>query len=970
MIRRKIVTAICILILAFVAINTPTTATSAQDINVRMIMEPSLEADFVYPFSGGMAAVRTVDSTEGDFRLGYVNRYGQFIIPYRSYPPLPHWHTPAFSHGLVSVYDHEGGLMGFFDTSGAIVIPFLYDRPLGSPLEFAEGFAAVSNQGLWGFIDENGRAAIPFEFERAGHFYGGHAPVMQNGRWGFVNTRGEFAIPFVLDNYSGETEDNIFINPNFSEALAPFLLTVAGGYRWGFLNLEGNRIPSDLYVHVEGFNEGRALVMQEDEDYNQLFGFISRDGVEVIPLIYSYAYSFAGGLAAVRLNARWGFIDHYGSVQVPIGYDNARSFSEGFAAVRTGDSLSGRWGFIDRWSNEVVPLVYYEVQDFADGLAAVRTGDGHNARWGFVDRNGRIVVPIQYLEVQSFSEGLAWVRGPGGWGILAISQDGEEDGPAAADSRYIHQDTPANLLFTPPAGALESVYDAISADEVIFRTMRGFTPEQRGSGDALNIAALFVENAIRRGTTQSIPGDSALSADILQASANIGESIWQDALNTVANENINLMRPPGLNINFTSQERDRVSVAFPNDISGIAFDNITIESGFASVSLYRGHVPRESEIVMERGVPMLAGTGGLIPFTDSTPASYSASFFVDFISGFNLRGIISDDFSLRGIINAPLDYLREFWAVPVIIFLIILWIVLGVKGHKFRLWVVPAFSILALVANGWMLGMFSQDDHGFALAPGYFHSVTVTMSPGMRATLSIPINGANPDLLVLFNEDNEPMLSKHNPVTDTIDARIKTSGTYRLLEHGVNFFADIEDLSPQAQHAITRLAAMGIMRPIGDSFRPGSAVTRAEFISAVVIAFDMVDMYVPNHFLDNEPGDWYYQAIAAAANLGLVHGFEDGNFRGSWAITKNDLVFAIAGALTSGMGYHSPADVQAILAPYSDRDTLSPWAQPSIALATAANVLPQRDDGLFAPDSVMARGDAAVLVYRLLGRLW
>jgi len=951
----------------------------SQDVSVRVLLEPSIEADFVYPFSDGMAAVRVIDTEEGDFRLGYVNRYGQFVIPFRAYPPTPHWQTPAFSHGLVSVYSHVDEAVGFFDATGAAVIPFMYDRPLGSSLEFVYGLAAVSLQGLWGFIDVNGGIVIPYEFERAGNFSEGRAPVMQNGRWGFVNTDGEFVIPFVLDHYSGETEGDLFVNPGFSEALAPILLGGAEGYRWGFLNLTGNRIPSDLYVYVEGFTEGRALVMQEDGD-NQLFGFISRDGVEVIPLTYSYAYSFSGGLAAVRQGGQWGFIDHYGSVQVPIRYDSARGFNDGFAAVMQGDLDTGRWGFIDRWDNQVVPLIYYEVRDFSDGLAAVRTGDGANARWGFVDRNGEVVVPIQYLEVHSFSEGLAWVRGTGGWGIIEIAEQDDDSPPSGAfESRYIHQDTPDYQRFVPAQGAIESVYDAITADEVIFRAMRNLTPQQRGSGDAINIATLFIENAIRRGTTQSVPEDGSINAGVLLASAHVGQNIWQDALTTVANENVNLMRPLALNINFTSQARDRIAVAFPNDVSGIAFDNLTIEAGFASVTLGRGDIPRESEIVFQRGPVVHSGVVMEISQLDAQGAEDSGprddgagigGFFSGIRNSINLEYLVEDGFTPRNILDSPLHYLQRYWAVAAIILLIILWIVLARLGHKFRIWVVPTFTILALLANGWTLGVLNLGDRGIVSLPsGYFHTVTVTMSPGMQATLSIPLNGANPDLLVLYNEQGEAMHSHHNPVTDSIDARITISGTYTLLAHNTGF-ADIDELSPQARQAITRLAAMGIMDGTEGNFRPTSAITRGEFASALVMALSILDTSAPNHFPDNDPDDPYFHAITTAANNSLMNGFEDGNFRGSWAITKNDLVFALARALTMQMQYHMPENLEPILTIYQDTDKLPIWAQPSIALTTATNVLLYREDGLFAPDSVMARQDAAIIIYRLLGRIW
>ena len=956
MIKQKILAAIIVLLLAFAALNFRITPAYALDISVRALLEPSLEADRVYPFSDGIAAVRVFDS-EGGFSLGYVNRYGQFIIPFITYPLIPNWHTPQFSHGLVAVYSPDEGATGFFDTSGGLRIPFLFDQAPSIPFEFVDGLAAVSVDGLWGFIDTFGEVQIPIQYEGAGDFSENLAPVLQDGRWGFVDTEGEIVIPFALDHQENGV---MFINLGFSEGIAPVLLNLEVGPRWGFINRAGNRIHSYMYIHAEGFVESRALVMRITED-GMVFGFVDRSGDEIIPTMYSFARSFSNGLAAVQLDELWGFIDHYNSVQVPIRYDETRSFSGGFAAVRSGN----RWGFIDRWGNEVVPLIYYEVGDFSGGLAPVRLGEGLEARWGFVDQTGNVVVAIEYLDAHEFYDGLAWVRGPVGWGILQIAAaEGQNGEYTPTETRYIYETD--NHLFTPPIGTLRDIYNPSTADEAIFSIARSLTDEQRGSGDALNIAALFIENAIRRGSSQELPLDGILRAGMVQSAADLAQIVWQDALTTVTNENVHLLRQLGVNINFITEIDNIISMTFPDDVSGMDFDNLTVEASFAAVTLNRRHIPRGSEITISLGETTQESSQAAPANNLDSPVGFRG-----FISNFTtrLRGIFAD-FTFRGFLSSPIAYLIEFWAVSAFIFIILIWGTLFTFGHRFRLWVVPTFTLLVIVGNLWTLGLFQQSYHeAEALPLRYDQPITVTMSQGMRATISIPLGDADPAGLVLYNERGEAQLSKFNPVTNTIDARIHGGGTFTLQPYEVGF-ADIGGTNPIVQHAILTLASMGIMEGTGDNFRPAGAITRAELAAAVVSAFDLLSTTAPNNFTDNNPGDRYYHAINTAVSLGLLHGFEDGTFRGSWAITKNDLVLAVAEAMAWRMGYLPPRDIEAVLALYQDRDGIALWAEEGIALATAANVVAFREDGLFAPDSVMSRGDAAVVIYRLFGRLW
>ena len=80
---------------------------------------------------------------------------------------------------------------------------------------------------------------------------------------------------------------------------------------------------------------------------NQRWGFIDKDGQEVIPCIYESDKDFNGGLLAVKKGGYWGFIDKAGDEVIPCKYLNVDAFSEGFAAVE----INGGWTFIDKDDN-------------------------------------------------------------------------------------------------------------------------------------------------------------------------------------------------------------------------------------------------------------------------------------------------------------------------------------------------------------------------------------------------------------------------------------------------------------------------------------------------------------------------------------------------------------------------------------------------------------------------------------------
>ena len=84
------------------------------------------------------------------------------------------------------------------------------------------------------------------------------------------------------------------------------------------------------------------------------YGFIDRNGKEVIPAKYFDAHEFSNGLAAVKdTSGKWGFIDPDGNVVIKCQYSEVTDFtSEGLADV----CLYGTWQIIDKTGN----LVYFK----------------------------------------------------------------------------------------------------------------------------------------------------------------------------------------------------------------------------------------------------------------------------------------------------------------------------------------------------------------------------------------------------------------------------------------------------------------------------------------------------------------------------------------------------------------------------------------------------------------------------------
>lgn len=205
--------------------------------------------------------------------------------------------------------------------------------------------------------------------------------------------------------------------PVFSEGLAVVSMEGPSGRKFGFIDKNGNEVVPLKYDIAHPFKEGLAIVK-----LNEKWGFIDKNGKEVIPPKYDYVYSFSEGLARVKVGDKWGYVDEKGNMVIPSQYEVASDFSEGLAAVRKYKG-AGEWNYIDKSGNVVLSNQYDWSGSFSNGMAIVYnyedTTSGYEVqKYGLIDRTGKEIVPVKYDFIDSFSEGLAGVKLNGKYGFI------------------------------------------------------------------------------------------------------------------------------------------------------------------------------------------------------------------------------------------------------------------------------------------------------------------------------------------------------------------------------------------------------------------------------------------------------------------------------------------------------------------------------------------------------------------------
>jgi hypothetical protein len=310
---------------------------------------------------------------------------------------------------LFAVMDHGRG--GFIDRVGKIVIPLCFEE-VGA---FSEGLARFERDGSWGYIDTTGNVVIEPKFPWAEEFHEGlaHAQVSgsqlgYDGRWGFIDKTGAIV---VAGNYAEMLGGKSNIGGDDDEgAFHEGLALVLKHYKYGFIDKNGKEVIPLKFDYAGPFSEGLAPAAMKSGDVTH-WGYIDHTGKWVIAPNFEAAYPFSNKLAGVEQGQNCGYISPSGEFAVQLTEKTSAAFcsgavsefSEGLAVWKEGKLF----GYIDTAGKTVIPAKFDLAMPFSEGLAGVRV-DG---KWGFIDKTGRMVIqPMELLGVEEFHHGLSFVR--------------------------------------------------------------------------------------------------------------------------------------------------------------------------------------------------------------------------------------------------------------------------------------------------------------------------------------------------------------------------------------------------------------------------------------------------------------------------------------------------------------------------------------------------------------------------------
>ena len=296
-----------------------------------------------------------------------------------------------------SINDLEGVLWGYINNKGELIIKPQYSQAF----DFQDnGLAIVQINNLYGIINEFGKYVLEPKYEFISQFSEGRSQVIDSKGFKVIDEKGR-EITSKAYNYIGTYKDGRAVFGNSSGN---------GAYLYGYLDREGKEVIPNRYQTASDFNHGKAVVKVKENE----FRLIDRNGQTLNTYKFNLAGNLAEGLLAFqeKPDSKSGYINESGNIVIKPKFTQARAFNDGRAIVNVSEGYDNRYGLIDRNGKFIVEPKYNDINSlgngmFAVGKAIIEDKPYIGSKYAIVNNNGSFLTDFIYYGVSEYKNGLA-----------------------------------------------------------------------------------------------------------------------------------------------------------------------------------------------------------------------------------------------------------------------------------------------------------------------------------------------------------------------------------------------------------------------------------------------------------------------------------------------------------------------------------------------------------------------------------
>lgn len=236
----------------------------------------------------------------------------------------------------------------------------------------------------------------------------------------------------------------------------------------------------------------------------------------------------------------------------------------------------------------------------------------------------------------------------------------------------------------------------------------------------------------------------------------------------------------------------------------------------------------------------------------------------------------------------------------------------------------------------------------------------------IKRTIPVTEDASKPTTVTLFNATTNKLSFVPSIVSEDEAEFYRSSNSIYTAIELEKTFSDVA--SHWGQSYIDLLASKLIVDGVTDTtFEPDRDVTRAEFAAMVIRSLSLNPVSGSSTFNDVSSNAWYAGVVGAAAQAGIVDGYEDGSFRPDARITREELAAMVVRAYEyagSAITIDNAEQTQ-LLSAWSDANKIV-WGHTEVAKAVKVGLLDGMTNTTLETDGQATRAQTAAMVQRFL----
>jgi len=191
-----------------------------------------------------------------------------------------------------------------------------------------------------------------------------------------------------------------------------------GQEQFCYIDFNGENMTEFFYETAYlNFNCGLAMIKHyQDNDSGKIistkYGFVNKNGVVIIPLIYDFAINYISGYSIVTKENKDGLIDTDGKEIIPFIYDSISYMYGNYYRIEK----NKKYGIIDTNRKEIIPIIYDLISYMYDKYYRIK----NNNKYGILDIFGNMILKMEFDMLEFLKENLFIVRNNGTSSLISL----------------------------------------------------------------------------------------------------------------------------------------------------------------------------------------------------------------------------------------------------------------------------------------------------------------------------------------------------------------------------------------------------------------------------------------------------------------------------------------------------------------------------------------------------------------------